>query len=344
MNVHLKTLGCRLNEAELEMWAQDFQKAGHQITQELTDAQLIIINSCAVTNDAAKKSRHLIRKLHRENPLAKLVVSGCYATLNTDEVKAILGVDMVIGNQEKSHLVQKILNELSLNSMPMMATEPGETALFEVARHGDVLQMTSTVQGQAKPNTSLFDILNAVFPCGSVTGAPKKRSMEIIQELETEERGYYCGALGWLDPNGDFAFSVPIRTVEIQADALTHASSFTLGVGAGITIDSDAKQEWRECRIKSAFLMNLPSTTGIFETIAIQDAKPQRLATHLNRMQASAFALGITFDQSKAKAMIENACASLDANLLCRLRLDLAPIHRLTFGGVKEHVHCTYSL
>ena len=134
MNVHLKTLGCRLNEAELEMWAQDFQKAGHQITQELTDAQLIIINSCAVTNDAAKKSRHLIRKLHRENPLAKLVVSGCYATLNTDEVKAILGVDMVIGNQEKSHLVQKILNELSLNSMPMMATEPGETALFTRGR------------------------------------------------------------------------------------------------------------------------------------------------------------------------------------------------------------------
>jgi threonylcarbamoyladenosine tRNA methylthiotransferase MtaB len=134
MNVHLKTLGCRLNEAELEMWAHDFQKAGHHITQELTDAQLVIINSCAVTNDAAKKSRHLIRKLHRENPLAKLVVSGCYATLNTDEVKAILGVDMVIGNQEKPHLVQKILNELSLTSMPLMAAEPDETSLFTRGR------------------------------------------------------------------------------------------------------------------------------------------------------------------------------------------------------------------
>jgi para-aminobenzoate synthetase/4-amino-4-deoxychorismate lyase len=149
--------------------------------------------------------------------------------------------------------------------------------------------------------------------------------MEIIQELESEQRGYYCGALGWLDPNGDFAFSVPIRTVEIQADPQSHDTQFTLGVGAGITIDSDAKQEWRECRIKSAFLMNLPSTTGIFETLAIQDAKPQRLAAHLNRMQASAFALGIPFDQSKAKAMIENACASLDTNLPLRLRLDLAP-------------------
>jgi para-aminobenzoate synthetase/4-amino-4-deoxychorismate lyase len=223
---------------------------------------------------------------------------------------------------ENVMIVDLLRNDLSRISLPGSVIVPN---LFEVARHGDVLQMTSTVQGQAKPNTSLFDILNAVFPCGSVTGAPKKRSMEIIQELESEQRGYYCGALGWLDPNGDFAFSVPIRTVEIHADPQSHDTQFTLGVGAGITIDSDAKQEWRECRIKSAFLMNLPSTTGIFETLAIQDAKPQQLTAHLNRMQASAFALGMPFDQSKAKAMIENACASLDTNLPLRLRLNLAP-------------------
>ncbi len=226
-------------------------------------------------------------------------------------------------NQAENVMIVDLLrNDLSRVSLPGTVIVPH---LFEVARHGDVLQMTSTVQGQAKPNTSLFDILNAVFPCGSITGAPKKRSMEIIQELETEERGYYCGALGWLDPNGDFAFSVPIRTVEIQENVQSHASSFTLGVGAGITIDSDVQQEWRECHIKSAFLMNLPSTTGIFETIAIQHAKPQRLAAHLERMQASALALGIAFDPSTAKAMIGNACTSLDANLLFRLRLDLAP-------------------
>ena len=226
-------------------------------------------------------------------------------------------------NQAENVMIVDLLrNDLSRVSLPGTVVVPH---LFEVARHGDVLQMTSTVQGQAKPNTSIFDILNAVFPCGSITGAPKKRSMEIIQELETEERGYYCGALGWLDPNGDFAFSVPIRTVEIQENTQSHASSFTLGVGAGITIDSDAQQEWRECRLKSAFLMNLPSTTGIFETIAIHHGKPQRLAAHLDRMQASALALGIAFDLSQAMVTIESACASLDANVLFRLRLDLAP-------------------
>ncbi|MEI6746027.1 MAG: tRNA (N(6)-L-threonylcarbamoyladenosine(37)-C(2))-methylthiotransferase MtaB, partial [Methylococcaceae bacterium] len=81
MQIHLKTLGCRLNEAELETWAQAFQAQGHAITRDITAAQLVVINSCAVTQDAARKSRQLIRRIYRENPTAKLVVSGCYATL-----------------------------------------------------------------------------------------------------------------------------------------------------------------------------------------------------------------------------------------------------------------------
>ncbi len=145
-------------------------------------------------------------------------------------------------NQAENVMIVDLLrNDLSRISLPGSVAVPH---LFEVARHGDVLQMTSTVQGRARPHTSLFDILYAVFPCGSVTGAPKKRSMEIIQELEPEDRGYYCGALGWLDPSGDFAFSVPIRTIEITEDVQSHASTFTLGVGAGITNDSNTQQEW----------------------------------------------------------------------------------------------------
>ena len=226
-------------------------------------------------------------------------------------------------NQAENVMIVDLLrNDLSRISLPNTVTVPN---LFTVTRHGDVLQMTSTVQGQAKPNIGLNDVLQAVFPCGSVTGAPKKRSMEIIQELEPEDRGYYCGALGWLDPNGDFAFSVPIRTVEIQEHAPSNASTFTLGVGAGITIDSDAEQEWRECQIKSAFLMNLPSATGLFETIAIVDKNPLRLEQHLDRMQASATALRIPFNRTAAKSAVLEACSTVDAALRFRLRLDLAP-------------------
>ena len=224
-------------------------------------------------------------------------------------------------NQAENIMIVDLLrNDLSRICLPNTVKVPH---LFQVARHGDVLQMTSTVQGQIKPDIKLHDILNAVFPCGSITGAPKKRSMEIIQELEQSDRGYYCGALGWFDPSGDFTLSVPIRTVEIEKDSSSKAMNFTLGIGAGITIDSDAKQEWHECRIKSAFLTELPSNTGLFETIAVLNKTPQRLESHLDRMESSADALRIPFDRERARAVILDTCAPLDG-LPTRLRLDLA--------------------
>ena len=253
------------------------------------------------------------------NTLKAMPMKGTASALS--EVASALSEDPK--NQAENVMIVDLLrNDLSRISMPGTVTVP---KLFEVARHGDVLQMTSTVQGQIKPNTTLLDILKAVFPCGSVTGAPKKRSMEIIQELESSDRGYYCGALGWLDPNDNFAFSVPIRTIEIEEDKQSHAAAFTLGVGAGITIDSDAKQEWQECRIKSAFLMQLPSGCGLFETIAIHEGTPQRISAHLDRMHSSALALGIGFNRANAQTLIESACAGLKSNLRYRLRLDLAP-------------------
>jgi len=134
MKVHLKTLGCRLNEAELETWAQAFQKSGHQITRQAEAAHLIVINSCAVTQDAARKSRQLIRRIHRDNPQAKLVVSGCYATLNEDEAASLLGVDLIVSNKDKDQLVEKTLAELNMDSMPALSTEPGEISLFTRGR------------------------------------------------------------------------------------------------------------------------------------------------------------------------------------------------------------------
>ena len=134
MLVHLRTLGCRLNEAELESWAQAFQQAGHQITREQNEAQLIIINSCAVTQDAVRKSRQLIRRIHRDNPSAKIVASGCYVTLNTDEAAELLGVDLIVSNQDKDRLVDLAIAELDIPSMPAMSTEPAEISLFKRGR------------------------------------------------------------------------------------------------------------------------------------------------------------------------------------------------------------------
>ena len=134
MKVHLKTLGCRLNEAELETWAVAFQQAGHQITRAAEAAQLIVLNSCAVTQDAARKSRQLIRRIHRDNPHAKLVVSGCYATLNPEEAAALMGVDLVVSNQDKDQLVAKTLSELDMDTMPDLSSEPAASSLFTRGR------------------------------------------------------------------------------------------------------------------------------------------------------------------------------------------------------------------
>jgi threonylcarbamoyladenosine tRNA methylthiotransferase MtaB len=134
MKVHLKALGCRLNEAELEQWSQDFMKQGHSIVTNTEDADWVVLNTCAVTQDAGRKSRKLMNRLYRENPAAKLIVSGCHATLQEDEVAKTLGVDLVVGNQEKDQLPARVMQQFAVNNMPEIATEPGETSLFSRGR------------------------------------------------------------------------------------------------------------------------------------------------------------------------------------------------------------------
>lgn len=135
MNIHFKTLGCRLNEAETESWAQQFQADGHCIVNGIENADLIILNSCAVTHEAVRKSRRLIRKMRRENPMTKMVVSGCYASLNKEEVADQSGVDLVITNSDKKRLVELTKQELGIATITSPAAERGETALFSRGRH-----------------------------------------------------------------------------------------------------------------------------------------------------------------------------------------------------------------
>ena len=134
MRVRLQTLGCRLNEAELETWAREFQAEGHRLVDAQEEADLLVFNSCAVTQDAVRKSRNLLRKAARENPGAKLVLSGCYASLNPGEAES-LGVDLVVANTEKHRLVDITHERLGLPTIPTHSTEPGESALFRLGRH-----------------------------------------------------------------------------------------------------------------------------------------------------------------------------------------------------------------
>ena len=210
----------------------------------------------------------------------------------------------------------------------------GVPALFEVKRYSSVLQMTSTVQAQLAPGTPLAAIFDALYPCGSITGAPKRRTMEIIRELEPAARGIYTGALGWIDPPvtngvgaafGDFCLSVPIRTLTLQPEqnGLRHGE---LGVGAGIVYDSDAGAEFAECRLKASFLTGLPNDFEIFETMYATHADGCRhLERHLARLRASCAWFGHPFHADIARGAVHEACVALPDDGPHRMRLAVRP-------------------
>ena len=135
MRIHLSALGCRLNEAELEQWATAFTKAGDQIATEPADADVLVLNTCAVTREAVRKSRRQLLRLQRENPQAKLVVSGCYSELEPATALAELGVDLVVPNTRKDDLVPLTRKTFAEVSMPQAATLPANAALFTRNRH-----------------------------------------------------------------------------------------------------------------------------------------------------------------------------------------------------------------
>ena len=245
---------------------------------------------------------------------------------------------------ENVMIVDLLRNDLSKISLPGTVKVP---YLFEVQQHGDVLQMTSTISSTSKENLKLKELLQAIFPCGSVTGAPKKKTMELIQALESESRNLYCGAIAWFDPSmqvglGDLGMSVVIRTLELEKD-----QSFQMGVGGGITIDSESSDEWHECQTKAGFLyalQNQPEPLGLFETIRIEDGQACHLGMHLERISQSAKELKIKFDANRARSLIQEACSTLDKQSIYRLRLDLsaegllsvktAPIQNLQPGPI----------
>ncbi|MDP9728100.1 para-aminobenzoate synthetase/4-amino-4-deoxychorismate lyase [Alicyclobacillus tengchongensis] len=163
--------------------------------------------------------------------------------------------------------------------------------LFEIEEYPTVWQMTSTICGNLQPNVRLEDIFSALFPCGSITGAPKIQTMRRIAELEAEPRGVYCGAIGYVKPGGDALFNVAIRTVTLHQEGNTWQAEY--GVGGGITIDSTPTEEWRETQAKTAFLRQNRSPFyhkefALLETLLLQDGQFVLLEEHMERLRSSA--------------------------------------------------------
>lgn len=145
---------------------------------------------------------------------------------------------------ENLMIVDLIRNDLSQVAVAHSVTVP---ALFSAQSLKSVHQVSSTVEAELADGHGLRDILAALFPCGSVIGAPKAQALQLIQDLEADPRGVYTGSLGLIEPNGDFTWSVAIRTLEVEG------SQVTLGLGSGLVADSELESEWQECLLKGRF-------------------------------------------------------------------------------------------
>ncbi len=194
--------------------------------------------------------------------------------------------------------------------------------LLQVERYETLLQATSRIEGRLGANVGWGEILRALFPCGSVTGAPKIRTMELIAAHEPSPRGVYTGALGYIGPDGDAAMNVAIRTVVLDG---AHGE---LGIGSGITAGSDPAAEYDECLLKAEFLTRPVPRFALIETLRWDPAGGWALlARHLARLADSAHYFGVAYDEARVRAALDRCvapCAGEDRAQRVRLLLDHA--------------------
>lgn len=235
------------------------------------------------------------------------------------EISALLRAD------EKSRAENLMIVDLIRNDLSRIAAKASvkTEALFQTEKYPTLFQMTSTVTAKAKQNLKPSELLAAMFPCGSVTGAPKMRAMEIISELETAPRGIYCGAIGHFSPAikkraEAWTLNVPIRTL-----CLPNNGAGRLSVGSGIVADSDGEAEYQECLLKARFVTTQRPDFAIIETLRLAKGRFPYLERHLKRMKASADYFDFRFNPQDIQQALEEhaACAPQGALMRCRLLL-----------------------
>ena len=212
---------------------------------------------------------------------------------------------------ENLMIVDLLRNDLSRLSV---AGSVKVTDLFSVETFPTLHTMTSGIDAKLKPDTDLQNVLRALFPCGSITGAPKIRAQEIIAELESRRRGAYCGALGLIDPDGTMRFNVGIRTLTLKDDG-----SFTYPVGSGVVADSIGADEYAECLLKAKFLQG---DFGLIETIGYDHVVGfMHFDLHMERLENSAQSLGLVFDKEAIHSALIGHCEHLRGAHKVRLEL-----------------------
>lgn len=225
-----------------------------------------------------------------------------------------------LAGSEKDRAENVMIVDMTRSDLGRIAV-PGSVhvpEIFTVERYGGVLQLTSSVEADCSPGTTLVDVMRALFPGASITGAPKVRSSEIIQELEQQPRGAYTGTVGILRPGGDCCFNIAIRTAVIEVQG----GDVTYGVGGGITYDSVAEDEYAECLQKAVVLRPQPEFQ-LFETLRLRRGRYTLLDVHLERLRTSALYFRFAFDITVVAAALERSRHGSDS-CTHRVRLTLS--------------------
>lgn len=297
----------------------DFRIYGHPLAlyARLRERQPVRYGACVVTSEETllSFSPELFFERRGERVLTR-PMKGTARRGVTPEDDEMQRVALLASEKERAENIMIV--DLLRNDLGRLAA-PGKVrveSLCAAEPYPTLWQVVSSVSADL-PDARLHDLFRALFPCGSITGAPKIRAMQRIADLETTPRGLYSGALGWVEPGGDCRFNVAIRTLEVAPDGRAR-----LGVGSGIVIDSEPGREYAECLLKSRFLTAFDPGFDLIETIRLEFGIYPLLPLHLERLAASARALGFACDvPALAAALAEHSSAR--AAGIHRVRLTL---------------------
>lgn len=234
--------------------------------------------------------------------------------------------EQMLRNDEKNRSENVMIVDLLRNDLSRLVEATGGgfvnvASLFDVERYQSVFQMTSSIVADRLRDNMISpeEMLKALFPCGSVTGAPKIRTMEIINELEEQPRGVYTGAIGYFSPAGKAVFNVPIRTVVVNG------RRGEMGIGSGIVADSSPHGEWQECLLKANFLTSPLPEFELIETMLHRDGGGYLyLEDHLQRLQSSASYFNFPYDKEQIQQDLEQFAGTFDQKGCRRVRLTLS--------------------
>ncbi|MDD5480575.1 aminodeoxychorismate synthase component I [Rhodoferax sp.] len=233
-------------------------------------------------------------------PMKGTAPRGNTATEDKSLVKALLASPKE--RAENVMIVDLLRNDVSRIADPFSVQTP---ALFTVQTLPTVFQMVSDVTARTRPGTRLSEVFGALFPCGSITGAPKVQAMRAIKTLEPQARGVYCGAIGVVRPGGHATFNVAIRTVTLRGNLST------CGIGSGITFDATADAEWQEWQHKRGFLERASEPFDLLETLRLENGVYVNLIAHLARLSRAARHFGYVFEEARVRQTLDTLAAEV---------------------------------